>query len=99
MSEEKLVKLRGIIKDNPYLIWYTKNYDELDERAIVEAVLNYGDLEQTKQMIKIMGVEEAAKVFYWHDSQPRCNLHKLSRNYYRHYFEKYAPRYFNSRAD
>jgi len=35
-----MTKLQEFIKNKPYLIWYTKNYDNLSEKAIVESILN-----------------------------------------------------------
>jgi len=37
--------INNFIKKRPYLVWYTKNYDNLSEEAVVEAVLNYGNFD------------------------------------------------------
>ena len=40
---------------NKQLIWYTNQYDKLDDEAIVEAVLNYGDWDDVQSLIKTLG--------------------------------------------
>jgi len=42
--------LLNFIKKRPYLFWSTKNYKDLSEGAVVEAVLNYGDFDDVQKM-------------------------------------------------
>lgn len=93
VTKRELKAAQDIIRQDPPLIWYTKSYDTLDIRSVVEAVLNYGTWEQTRQLIKILGIDKTAQVFAWHNTQPRSNLHKLARNYYHYYFARHAPTY------
>ncbi|KKT54942.1 MAG: hypothetical protein UX08_C0013G0030 [Candidatus Collierbacteria bacterium GW2011_GWB1_45_35] len=93
LSDDQLKAAQDVIRDDPSLIWYTKSYDTLDIRSVVEAVLNCGTWEQTQRLISIIGIDKMAKLFAWHNTQPRSNLHKLARNYYSHYFARYAPKY------
>ena len=82
--------IHDFIKKRPYLIWYTKNYDKLSPEAIVEAVLNYGDWDDVKEMLKILGVKKTASIFYKQMGQRRCNYHKKSKNYFNLYFKQYT---------
>ncbi len=67
---------RDIIRKKPQLIWYSKNYDGFELSSIVEAVLNYGDWDDFKELIGAIGIEEVAKTFYEHAFRPRCNCKK-----------------------
>ena len=78
------------IKKRPYLVWYTKNYDNLSEEAIVEAVLNYGNFDDIKKMVKIMGIKKVAAIFRKKSKQRRCNYRPEIKNYFHFYFNKYA---------
>ena len=78
------------IKKRPYLVWYTKNYDNLSEEAIVEAVLNYGNFNDIKKMVKIMGIKKVAAIFRKKSKQRRCNYRPEIKNYFHFYFNKYA---------
>lgn len=85
-----LNKARNIIRHNPGLIWYTKNYDHLSPKAIAEAILNYGSWENFQELRTLLGTTTLAKIFKQLTQQKRCNLHFLAKNYFSHYFAKYA---------
>jgi len=80
----------SFIKKRPHLVWSTKNYDNLSEEAIVEAVLNYGDWKDFKELIKILGVEKTANIFRKQIKKKRCNYCPEVKNYFNLYFDKYA---------
>ena len=82
--------INEFIKKRPYLIWYTKNFAHLSEEAIVEAVLNYGDFDDVKKMISILGMRKTAAIFRKKSKQKRCNYDSKIKNYFRLYFNKYA---------
>lgn len=82
--------INDFIKKRPYLVWHTKNYDNLSEEAIVEAVLNYGDFADVQKMIKILGIKKTAAIFRKKSGQKRCNYRPEIKNYFHLYFNKYA---------
>lgn len=87
--------ISNFIKKRPHLVWYTKNYAGLSEEAIVEAVLNYGDFDDVKKMIKILGIKRVAAIFRKKSRQRRCNYDPKVKNYFQLYFNKYARRNFD----
>ena len=86
-------KLADFIEARKELVWYVKNPRNLDDDAIVEAVLNYGDWNDVQEMIEIMGIENAAAAFR-RTSKPdkfrRTNYYPEVTNYFELYFNKYA---------
>lgn len=90
MNGKVLDQARDLIRDNPSLIWYTKNYDELHDKSIVEAILNYGSWEETKKLFEIMGIDRVAEIFRGLVGGERSNLHYLARNFYKLYFDRHA---------
>ncbi len=84
------VKLNNFIKKRPYLIWYVKDYDALDEVSIVEHTLNYGNWDDVQKMIKLLGIKKTAEIFREHAFRKRTNYGKRARNYFNLYFNKYA---------
>ncbi|MFH1187830.1 MAG: hypothetical protein V1688_03140 [bacterium] len=80
----------NFIKKKPYLIWYTKNFDELSEDIIVERVLNYGDFDDVKKMISILGIKKVAHIFRSKIKKGRNNYRPEIKNYFQLYFNKYA---------
>jgi hypothetical protein len=91
--EDYKEELADFIEARRELVWYVKDPRKLDDDAVVEAVLNYGDWDDVQEMIRIMGIENAAAAFY-RSSKPdkfqRTNYHPKTTNYFNFYFEKYA---------
>lgn len=82
--------IHEFIKKRPYLIWYVKNLDRLSEESIVEHVLNYGDWDDVQEMLKILGIKKAAKIFRAKSKQKRSNYRPEIKNYFQLYFNEYA---------
>lgn len=82
--------LKNFIKKRPYLIWHTKNYSGLSQEAIVEAVLNYGNFDDFKKLINILGIKKTARIFKKETIKKRSNLRPEVKNYFELYFKKYA---------
>lgn len=78
------------MQTRPYLIWYTKDFQHLSEGAVVESVLNYGDFDDIKKMIAILGREKVARIFRKQIKQKRMNYNPKIVNYFTLYFKKHA---------
>lgn len=87
---EHMADINEFIKKRPYLIWHTKNHENLTPDSVVEAVLNYGNWDDVQEMIKIIGVEKTAKIFKLHSLQKRSNYREKTKQYFSLYFKKYA---------
>jgi hypothetical protein len=86
----KGMTIHEFIKKRPYLVWYVRDLGKLSEASIVEHVLNYGDWNDVQEMIKVMGIKKAARIFREKSRQKRCNYDPQVKNYFRLYFKKYA---------
>lgn len=82
--------INDFIKKRPYLIWYTNDYKHLSKEVIVESVLNYGDFDDVKKMISILGMEKTATIFRRQIRRQRVNYDPKIINYFKLYFKKYA---------
>lgn len=78
------------VKKNKDIFWSTNNYDKLSDEAVVESVLNYGDMKEVNEIIHIIGIKETAQIFKNQISQPRTNYRPEIKNYFQLYFDKYA---------
>ncbi|MEK7615814.1 MAG: hypothetical protein AAB420_01230 [Patescibacteria group bacterium] len=83
---------RDIIRKNPGLIWYSRNYDGFEESTVVEAVLNYGDWDEFKALKESLSVERVAEIFRENAFRERTNYRDDVRQYFTLYFDKHAPR-------
>jgi len=86
-------KIKNFIKKRPYLIWYVKDIEQLNDESIVEHTLNYGNWDDVQTLIKIMGIKKVAKIFR-EKSKPskmgRQNYEPKIINYFNLYFNRYA---------
>ena len=87
--------IQSFIKKRPHLVWSTKNFDNISEAAVVEAVLNYGDFDDVRKLFKILGLKKTATIFRKQAKQKRSNYRPEIKNYFQLYFNKYAPRSSN----
>lgn len=84
--------LRDFIAARPHLIWYSKDYDRMDEAAIVEATLNYGNWNDVQKLFRIIGIENAARAFRKQmvTGRQRGNYYPDVAHYFTLYFDKHA---------
>ena len=84
--------LYDFISKRKHLIWYVKDYRALNEEAIVEATLNYGNWNDVQGMIRILGIARAAEIFRKQmiTGRQRGNYHRKTRHYFNLYFNKYV---------
>lgn len=78
------------VKKRKYLFWSTKNYDGLSKEAVVEGILNYGDMNDVRELIALLGIQEVAKIFRENTNRLRINYDPKIVNYFSLYFQKYA---------
>ena len=83
--------LKNFIKKRRDLVWYVKDQENLSQEAIVEAVLNYGDFDDIKKIISIVGIKKVARIFKKQLGHWRVNYDSKTINYFKLYFKKYAP--------
>lgn len=85
-------KFKKFIHDNNSLFWWIRPEDKKDVsiNALVEAVLNYGDEKDVKQLLDLIGIKTVADIFNKQISGKRSNYHKRTINYFKIYFERHA---------
>ncbi len=78
------------IKQRPYLVWYVKDFNKLNNESIVEHTLNYGDWDDIRELLAILGVKKTAAIFSEQISKKRINYDPKIINYFKLYFSRYA---------
>ena len=63
MEKNNNNKIHQFIGERNHLIWWTQDFDNLSDEAIVEAVLNYGHWDDMQELIEVMGVKNTAGIF------------------------------------
>ena len=88
-------ELKALIRKNAHLFWYSKNSEKenLPLPVVLEFFINYASREDIKELLRIIGIKEAAKVFFEQlnkSERAANNYEPVSRNYFSLYFNKYA---------
>lgn len=83
------------IRHRRHLFWSVSE-DKLpgiSEELLVETVLNYGTLDDVRELIKLLGLQQTAAIFYKTSAnRPRHNYFPEVANFFRLYFNRHAPR-------
>lgn len=92
---ENSPSLKALIRKNAHLFWYTKDSEKenLPLPVVLEFFINYADKESIKELFEIVGIKNAAKVFFEQinkSERSANNYEKISRNFFTLYFLKYA---------
>jgi hypothetical protein len=58
--------------------------------VLVEFILNYGSLEDVKELFRIMGIKQVAEVFYQATGRKKLNYYAEVYNFFNLFFKKYA---------
>ena len=84
--------IKEFIKTRRYLVWYVKDVTKLNNEAIVEAVLNYGNWDDVQRLIKILGIKKMARIFRTQTSpgRMRINYHPKTAHFFKLYFNRHA---------
>jgi hypothetical protein len=90
MTEE----LKTYILEHQNLFWYTPKYKKLEisNGLLVETILNYGTMEDIKKLIKIMGIDSVADIFFAAKRRMIGNYYPEIYNYFNLVFKRYAYR-------
>lgn len=80
------------ISARAHLIWYVKDLRGLNPESVVEHTLNYGNWRDVQELIRIMGIEEVARIFRKQmvTGRQKGNYRKPIRYYFGLYFDKHA---------
>ena len=88
-------KMQNFIHEHSDLFWFTPEElkANISKEVLVETILNNGDLNTVKQLMKLLGIKQTAKIFT--DSLNRSdrrkgNYHELTINYFTLFFNRYA---------
>jgi hypothetical protein len=91
---ENSAELKALIRKNAHLFWYTKDSEKenLPLSVVLEFFINYAELESIKELFQIVGIKNAAKVFFEQVELQgmRSNYFPEMKNYFNLYFLKYA---------
>ena len=85
-------ELKNFIRANGALFWYTPEDkgEKVTDELLVETMLNYGTLDQIKELFELMGIRTVAEIFRNMTGRKKMNYFPVIWNYFDLYFDKYA---------
>lgn len=92
-SENSELLVKQLLKKNAKLFWWVPEdkVENLPLESLVEAVLNYGTIEQVRELFDKIGLKKVASIFREQVMRPRKVYSAQVENYFTLYFNKYAP--------
>ena len=85
-------EIKAFIHENRNLFWYTPEdkKEEIGLEFLVETILNYGDLNNIKTLIHIIGVKEISRIFFSLEGRKKLNYYPEIYNFFSLLFSRYA---------
>ncbi|MFO7876847.1 MAG: hypothetical protein R6U55_09745 [Desulfovermiculus sp.] len=80
-----------IVQKKPFLFWSVGDKTKLGERAVIEAVLKYGDFDDFLVLKQELGLNTIAQTFNQLLKSSRGNMHPRTINFWKLYFERHVP--------
>jgi hypothetical protein len=87
-------EIKEFILQHSNLFWYTPKdkKEDISDELLVETILNYGTLNDYKDLEKLMGIKEISSVFESIKGRKKLNYYPEIYNFFYQYFNKNAQR-------
>jgi hypothetical protein len=87
--------LKEYIRKRGYLFWYSPEDkgETVSDELLVEHILNYGAIDDVRELFRVMGLQRVADVFSFTVSlseRRKNNYDPVSLNYFTLFFNRYA---------
>ncbi len=85
-------EIKKFIHKHSNLFWYTPNdkKEDISPELLVETILNYGNMDEVKALIRIIGIKEISQIFFSAKGRKKLNYYPEIYNFFSLYFTKYA---------
>ncbi|GAB6395501.1 MAG: hypothetical protein MdMp024_1813 [Bacteroidales bacterium] len=96
MEKARTQAVKDFIKEHQALFWYSPGdkSETVSDELLVETILNYGTMQNVRQLFQVMGLQNVATVFRQMTGRKRLNIYPELWNYFELYFNKNVPRNF-----
>ena len=85
-------EIKAFIRKNSHLFWYTPEdkKEEISHEFLIETILNYGNLDDIRQLINIIGIKQLATIFLSIQGRKKLNYYPEIYHFFSLVFKKYA---------
>ena len=87
--------VKDYIDRHQELFWYSPSpkSEKVSDDLLVETILNYGTMDDVRELFKVMGIDNAALTFRRFTGRKKLNIFPEIYHYFNLYFCKYVPQY------
>lgn len=70
-------EIKQFIRKNSHLFWYIPEHkkEDISQELLVETILNYGDMDAIRQLIRLMGIKNLSKLFAGIQGRKKLNYY------------------------
>ena len=89
-------KIEEYIEERKDLFWsiHDSQKKNISEAVLLETILNYGSLEDVRELISILGLKHTADIFYQTtENRIRKNYFPQVENFFKLYFDRHVRQY------
>lgn len=85
-------EIKQFIREHSSLFWYTPEdkKEEISNEFLVETIFNYGDLNDVKKLINILGVAKLSEIFSGMHGRKKLNYYPEIYNFFSMLIQRYA---------
>lgn len=85
-------EVKQFIREHSALFWYTPEdkKEEISNEFLVETILNYGDMNDVRKLIKIIGIGRLSEIFSGLQGRKIMNYYPEIYNFFSILIKKYA---------
>ncbi len=85
-------EIKQFIHQHSNLFWYTPEdrKEEISPELLVETIFNYGDLNDVRKLIEIMGIEGLSEIFYGLEGRKKLNYYPEIYHFFSILIQRYA---------
>lgn len=85
-------EIKQFIREHSSLFWYTpeEKKEEIGHELLIEMILNYGGLDDIRQLIRIMGIESISEIFFSVQGRKKLNYYPEIYHFFSLLFKKYV---------
>ncbi len=86
-------EVKQFIQEHSHLFWYIPEdqMGEISQELLVETILNYGNLDDVRRLVEIMGINRISEVFFQAGGRKKLNYYPEIHHFFSLVFKKYAP--------
>lgn len=92
LAIEKRHELKLFIRKHGQYFWYTPDADKenISPKLLLETILNYGTMDEIRELLQLMGIGEAARIFFSATEREELNYYPEIRHFFSLLFKRYA---------